>query len=325
MSESEGHYQPRYPAIPSEPLPEDACPRGPEDDPTDRRIPASPAMELLTAALLGAAGACAIAFAAVLGFTSNTQILGGLIAAALLFLGAGLVVAGRFVVPQETVIEARKRMRDPQEEQAVAEVLGSVGAGVTRRRLLLAAGGVAGGGMAAGAAAAATTIGPWIGDVAIPSPFAAGVKLVDENGNPISADELEVGSYLTAFARGADVDLLGSSVIVVRMAESDLRMPPARRLWAPRGIVAYSKICTHAGCAVAMARYPLFPADSAEPALVCPCHYSTFDIADGGRVIFGPAGRPLPQLPLRIDPAGVLEAAGGLSGGIGPAWFAIER
>ena len=321
----EGPRQPRYPNIPSEPLPDDACPLRPQDDPTERVIPASPGAELLTAGLLLTAGACAIAFVVLIKFTSSTQVLGALIGGAFLFIGAAFVVAGRFVVPQETVIEAREPMRDPQQEAELSEALRSVGAGVTRKRLLMTAGGVAGGSVAAGAIAATTTIGPWIGGVSIPSPFKKGVVLVDLRGHPIAADDVAVGSYLTAFAQGANIDLLGSSLMVVRMAESDLRMPPERRGWTPRGIVAYSKICTHAGCAVAMVRYPLFAADAPEPALVCPCHYSTFDIADGGTVLFGPAGRPLPQLPLRINDAGALEAAGPLSGGIGPAWFAVDR
>jgi ubiquinol-cytochrome c reductase iron-sulfur subunit len=112
---------------------------------------------------------------------------------------------------------------------------------------------------------------------------------------------------------------------VVRIDPALLRLPAGRRGWAPRGIVAYSKICTHAGCAVAMLRYPLLEAHSASPALVCPCHYSTFDVATGGTVLFGPAGRPLPQLPIAIARDGTLRAAGSLSGDVGPAWFGINR
>ena len=74
--------------------------------------------------------------------------------------------------------------------------------------------------------------------------------------------------------------------------------PTAARTGRPSGIVAYSKICTHAGCAVALYRKPTFPEAEPKPALVCPCHYSTFDPATGGTVLSGPAGRPLPQLPL---------------------------
>ncbi len=59
-------------------------------------------------------------------------------------------------------------------------------------------------------------------------------------------------------------------------------------------------------------------------ALVCPCHYSTFDPARGGEVIYGPAGRPLPQLPLMIDGQGVLRAAGNFSGPVGPSWWGVR-
>ena len=78
--------------------------------------------------------------------------------------------------------------------------------------------------------------------------------------------------------------------------------PPARaRGWAPEGILAYSKICPHAGCAISLYRYPTYQPTSAGPAFTCPCHYSTFSPGEGGRLIFGPAGRSLPQLPLMID------------------------
>jgi ubiquinol-cytochrome c reductase iron-sulfur subunit len=89
--------------------------------------------------------------------------------------------------------------------------------------------------------------------------------------------------------------------------------------------MAYSKICTHAGCAVSLFRYPTFEERSSPPALVCPCHYSTFDVRHAAEVVVGPAGRPLPQLPLRIGTGRTLVAAGPLSGSVGPAWWGTER
>ena len=61
-----------------------------------------------------------------------------------------------------------------------------------------------------------------------------------------------------------------------------------------------------------------------KPALVCPCHYSTFDPATGGTVLFGPAGRPLPQLPLEVDHEGYLRAGGTFSGPVGPSWWGVR-
>jgi len=73
-----------------------------------------------------------------------------------------------------------------------------------------------------------------------------------------------------------------------------------------------------------MFRYPLYAPHAPGPALVCPCHYSTFDPATGGDVLFGPAGRPLPQLPLQIDGEGNLRAGGNFSGPVGPSWWGVR-
>ena len=156
------------------------------------------------------------------------------------------------------------------------------------------------------------------------SPWRAGTRLVDDRGRPIPASSVVVGSFVTAFPEGADPREVGSPAIVVGLKTSELDLPANRAGWAAGGVVAYSKICTHAGCAVGMLRYPLYPAHSPPPGLVCPCHYSTFDPATGGNVTFGPAGRPLPQLPLRIRADGTLEAAGHMSGPIGPGWWSVN-
>jgi ubiquinol-cytochrome c reductase iron-sulfur subunit len=104
---------------------------------------------------------------------------------------------------------------------------------------------------------------------------------------------------------------MGSPVVVVRLES--------------REIVAYSKVCTHAGCAIALYRKPTFAQVEPKPALVCPCHYSTFDPADHGKVLFGPAGRALPQLPLLVDGDGNLRAAGNFSGPVGPSWSGVRQ
>jgi ubiquinol-cytochrome c reductase iron-sulfur subunit len=76
---------------------------------------------------------------------------------------------------------------------------------------------------------------------------------------------------------------------------------------------------------VSLFRYPLYEPTSDAPALVCPCHYSTFDVRRAAKVTLGPAGRPLPQLPLRIDGRRQLVAGGPLSGSVGPAWWGTQR
>ncbi|HKH14703.1 MAG TPA: Rieske (2Fe-2S) protein [Solirubrobacterales bacterium] len=288
--------------------------------------------ELLVAALLAAAALAACGFVVVYVVDVDTQFLGVALGLSLLALAAAAIVAGKALVPQEVVAEERPDFTDPDGRPGVereARELDHVAAagveGISRRRLLGTAAGAAGAAVGAAIVVPIASLGPAVGDRLRESPWADGVSLVDENGLPVPASHLETGSFLTAFAEGSDPERLASSVVVVRVDPGELSLPPDRRDWAPEGIMAYSKICTHAGCAVNLFRSPLYPPRTPGPALVCPCHYSTFNVLDGGTVVFGPAGRPLPQLPLRIDSRGHLIAAGPLSGNVGPAWSGVRQ
>ncbi|HVD58488.1 MAG TPA: Rieske 2Fe-2S domain-containing protein, partial [Thermoleophilaceae bacterium] len=263
----------------------------------------SPRGELLVAAALVASGVCAAAFVLLYAFESeNTQLLGLSIGLSLSFAALAAVVAGKRVVDQSEAVEERPKLVDDELGREVAGQMVDGAEGVSRRGLLAGAAGVAGAGLGAAALVPLASLGTDdVSETLKASPWRAGTRLVDENGAPISGDQLEVGSWLTAFAEGSDRRALGSSVAVVQIEEADVRV---RRSWAPRGIMAYSNICTHAGSAISLFRYPTYEPTSKTPALVCPCHYSTFDVRNGAAVEFGPAGRPLPQLPLRIDAQG---------------------
>ena len=106
------------------------------------------------------------------------------------------------------------------------------------------------------------------------------------------------------------------------------RAPPARGRegWAPDGIVAYSKICTHAGCAISLYRTPTFAPTEPKPALVCPCHYSTFDPARRRQRALRP-GRPAAAAAAAGDRrrAAHLRAAGNFSGPVGPSWWGVRN
>jgi ubiquinol-cytochrome c reductase iron-sulfur subunit len=112
--------------------------------------------------------------------------------------------------------------------------------------------------------------------------------------------------------------------VLVRLRPDQLDLPPDNAGYDASGIVAFSKICTHAGCAIALYRAPLFEPTDPRPALVCPCHYSTFDPATGGSVTFGPAGRKLPMLPLQVDARGFLRARGNFDSPVGPSWWGVR-
>jgi ubiquinol-cytochrome c reductase iron-sulfur subunit len=195
----------------------------------------------------------------------------------------------------------------------------------TRKRLLRVAAGGATAAVGAALVTPAASLGPLLRvNRLAETPWHRGVRLVDEHGRPLRAGDIEPESFYTAFPQGASRELLGAPLVLVRIDPGDLQLPRGREGWAPDGILAYSKICTHAGCSVALYRAPLYEPTSSRPALVCPCHYSTFDPARGAKVLFGPAGRPLPQLPLTIDGGGRLIAAGGFSGRIGPSWWGVR-
>ena len=85
------------------------------------------------------------------------------------------------------------------------------------------------------------------------------------------------------------------------MQPGEFRVEEGRENWHVDGIVCYSKICTHVGCPIT-----LYERDTHH--MLCPCHQSTFDLSDAGNVVFGPAARPLPQLPLAVDEEGYLIA-----------------
>jgi ubiquinol-cytochrome c reductase iron-sulfur subunit len=255
----------------------------------------------------------------------STQVLGGALGGALALLATALIIAGKHLVVTVELEESYPSFGEPEEQQAVAQIVRESGSRLTRKRLLGSAAGIAGGSLGIAFITPALSLGPMLDtSVLNDTPWRRGRRLVDKRGNPIAADDIEQGTFYTAFAEGADMDTLSSPLVLIRLDPAQLSLPPERADWAPEGILAYSKICTHAGCAIALYRNPLFEPVEPSHALVCPCHYSTFDPAAGGKVLFGPAGRPLPQLPLMIDARGGLRAAGNLSGPPGPSWWGVR-
>jgi ubiquinol-cytochrome c reductase iron-sulfur subunit len=294
-------------------------------DPRRREVPRDPRAELAVAALLVVGGLLAAAFGVLVVAHPQTQLLGGVLAGALACLGVGLALASKRVVVQEVAVEER-HPPDEREASAFAHDIEAGAEGISRRRVLLGAAGIAACGVAGAVALPVTALGPGLGDAPNRTPWRRGKRLVDaRTGKPIRADELEVGSFQSAMPEGGSTEDLTAPVIVVRVQESALRLPPERRSWAPKGLLAFSQICTHAACAVTLFRYPVNEQTSKPPALVCPCHYSTFDVLRAAKPVFGPAVRPLAQLPLEIADDGTLVAAGPLSGSVGPSYWSVRQ
>jgi ubiquinol-cytochrome c reductase iron-sulfur subunit len=287
----------------------------------------SPRAELWAIALLLAAAVCAAGFIAAYaldGIPHQTQYLGLGLGLSFVFLAAACTVAVKSLVVTEE-LEEDYPIEHVSEQDAVVEIVEESGSRFTRKRLVTTAALTAGGALGAALVVPAVSLGPILETGKFyDTPWRRGRRLVDDGGRPWRASDIEEKDFYTAFPEGADPEQLGAPVVLVRLKPEALDLPLGRESWAPGGILAYSKICTHAGCAINLYRTPLFPPVEPKPALVCPCHYSTFDPARGAEVIYGPAGRPLPQLPLYVDAEGNLRAAGNFSGPVGPSWWGVR-
>jgi len=146
----------------------------------------------------------------------------------------------------------------------------------------------------------------------------------DPTGLPIRASDVTQGSVFHVIPEGLldQEDMLEekakASVLLMRLDPTELHPAKGQENWSYQGIVAYSKICTHVGCPVALYEQQTHH-------LLCPCHQSTFDVAHNCEVIFGPAARSLPQLPITIDSDGYLVAQSDFHEPVGPSFWERER
>jgi rieske iron-sulfur protein len=126
--------------------------------------------------------------------------------------------------------------------------------------------------------------------------FAAGPR----KGQLVTKESLSVGAVALALPKGKEE--IEQNIVLIARLEKDQLAPPTKLEWTAEGYVAYSAICTHLGCTVLEGLKA--------GAIFCPCHAGVFDPSRGAIVVSGPPPRPLPQLPIRFNAAGELEAAG---------------
>ncbi|MGH3051239.1 MAG: Rieske 2Fe-2S domain-containing protein, partial [Gaiellaceae bacterium] len=255
-------------------------------DKRERIVPAgepSPRAELLVIGLLLASAVCAVAFPvfyALDRLPKQTQLLGSSLGMSLLFLAAALIVTARELIVTEEIEESYPAEEHPSEQEAIVAVLAESGSRLSRKRLFQLSLGAAGGALGVALITPIVSLGPVFDmNPFYGTPWRRGRRLVDEQNRPYRASDIEEADFYTAFPEGADKEELGSPLVLVRLPVDQLELPPGNAGYAAQGIVAYSKICTHAGCAISLYRTPLFQPDAPKPALVCPCHYSTFDPA----------------------------------------------
>ncbi|MDN4160705.1 Rieske 2Fe-2S domain-containing protein [Nocardioides sp. SOB72] len=278
------------------------------------------------------------------GFGASTVTLGTTFGLALLFIGIGIIQWARKLMGDHEISEMRHPARSSDEDREATLAALNAGleeSGIGRRPLvrnsLLGAVGLLG----LPAVVLLRDLGPLPGDVYDDEDYPGaglertvwtkGMRVVrDVVGTPIRAADLEIGDLVNAvpeafyevdeegehLIEGIELQIAKSkaAVIVVRMEPDEIIPGEGRDNWAVDGVLCYSKICTHVGC-------PISLYERTTHHVLCPCHQSTFDLADSARVVFGPAARALPQLPLAVDDEGYLVAQSDFTEPVGPSYW----
>jgi ubiquinol-cytochrome c reductase iron-sulfur subunit len=272
------------------------------------------------------AGLCAIALMVVYCLGGQPQAEGALLAGAMFGIAIGLIVWARDLLPGHEVTAKRAH----QGGSGVLERNGAVTAlsrgtePMARRPLLVKALGGVGALFGLALVFPIASLGPRPHRSLYKTGWGKGTRLVDLDGRPIKPSDISVNGILTVFPEAghpnnvnSDDDAQSATVLInLGLAHFDVRPPTVGwNIPVPGGnLVAFSKICTHAGCPVG-----LYNVESHQ--LVCPCHQSTFDVLGGCNPVFGPASRSLPQLPLAVDADGYLISQSDYTEPVGPGFW----
>jgi ubiquinol-cytochrome c reductase iron-sulfur subunit len=247
-------------------------------------------------------------------------ILGSSVGFAFSLIGIGVVAWGKYLMPKGPFVEERHDMRSSDEERdALAAAIIQRGGGVIKRRPMLGA--LLGGGLGVFGIVALfpvlRSLGPLPGKTLNGTDWKKGSYLVLQDGRRIHVDDFKISEAVTVFPEGFEETPNGQAVdqtIMIRLDTEDFTTKKGRESWGPAGYVAYSKLCSHLGCPVGLYEQQL-------QMLVCPCHQSMFDVTVGAQPNFGPAPRPLPQLPLFIDKEGYLRSQSDYLEPVGPGYW----
>jgi ubiquinol-cytochrome c reductase iron-sulfur subunit len=247
---------------------------------------------------------------------------------AMLGIGTGIVHWAKALMPDHEVSEERHAIRYEEDRQAAVRIVDDIveETGIKRRPLirntLLGAVALA----PLPAVAIFGDLGPRPDNKlahTLWAPAEGKLKRLDRDpdGTPIKASDVTIGSAFHVIPEGLNELQEGklnekakAVVLLMRLDPESLNPSAGREDWGYNGIVAYSKICTHVGCPVALYEQQTHH-------LLCPCHQSTFDLTQECKVIFGPASRPLPQLPIAVDDEGYLVATSDFKEPVGPSYW----
>ncbi len=271
---------------------------------TERRI----ALALVTSTL------AALGLTAVYVNGGQPQLEGALLGVSLGGVGVAVLLWARHLFPDEEVVAERPPLESrPEDIEAFSASFKAGERSFARRRFLSRLLATSLGALGLAALFPIRSLGPSPGRALFQTAWRRGSRLVTEDGRLVRPGDLEVGGLLTVFPQG-HTNAEDSATVLIRVEPELLHLAPERAGWAPDGHIAFSKICTHVACPVGLYQ-------ETEHRLLCPCHQSTFEVLRGARPVFGPATRPLPQLPLAVDRDGYLVARSDYPEPIGPAFW----
>jgi ubiquinol-cytochrome c reductase iron-sulfur subunit len=263
-------------------------------------------------AAFGASMLASVGLTIVYALGGQPQLEGALLGLALGGIAVGLVNYARALIPRRDYVEPRDVVPHAIVERPEVVAAFDAGAGpIGRRRALTAAFVGAIGLLGVAALFPIRSLGTRPGASLVRTQWRAGRRAIGPDGDPLRADGIAVDTVVTVFPEGHE-DAADSQTLLIRLP-GDVAAPGPEG-WSVDGIVAFSKLCTHAGCPVG-----LYQAETNE--LFCPCHQSTFSVVAGAKPVFGPATRPLPQLPIGVDEDGYVIALSDYSEPVGPGFW----
>ena len=242
------------------------------------------------------------------------QLEGALLGVSLGGIALGLILAAKHLLPRGPDIQQRETLASSEADRSGVFESFTERAEIGRRGFLVRTLLTAAGALGLAAVFPIRSLGTRPGRDLFTTAWHEGARMITDTGDLLRATDVAVNGVVTVFPEGAE-DAADSQTLLIRLPEE-----AADELddVGPYGLVAFSKICTHAGCPVGLYQSTTFE-------LFCPCHQSVFEVLKNAEPNAGPATRPLPRLPIEVDAEGYVVARGDYPEPVGPGFWSRGR